>query len=379
MTENAIVVITYNRLVSLKRLIKSLLCAEYSGDQIDLIVSMDCSGDRDLELYIESISWPFGEIVKVFHEEKLGLKKHVLFCGSFTKKYENLYIFEDDLYVSKGFYAYGKGAIDFYKDDERIAGISLYQYEWNQYANLRFDPIHDEYDTYFLQVASSWGQIWNRKKWNAFIEWMQNYCDEDLKNIEDLPAVVSSWSKNSWLKFHHAYLVVENKYFVYPRVALSTNFSEPGQHALLDSTYQVNLLHGVKNNYRFPTLENGIKYDGYFENKEIFINGYENVTVDLYGTKKIKRDYFLSTIILPYKVEKSFALRLRPWELNIINEVSGEGVYLYKKDNNKLSFLKHNYLEALRRRYLFKINTRKGLFVIWVSLIFESLMRRLKK
>ena len=53
--------------------------------------------------------------------------------------------------------------------------------------------------------------------------------------------------------------------------------------------------------------------------------------VDLYGTcKGIENyDYCLSTRILDYQIIKSFALEMRPIEMNVYNNVSGEGIYLY--------------------------------------------------
>lgn len=376
MTENAIVVITYNRLVSLKRLINSLLDAEYSGDKIDLIVSMDCSEDESLRLYIESIKWPFGGITKIFHKKRLGLKKHVLFCGGLTEKYENLFIFEDDLYVSKSFYVFGKRAISYYENDENIAGISLYTYQWNQYVNKAFTPLSDDSDVFFMQVASSWGQIWQKERWRSFLAWMKNKKDTDLKKIVNLPDAVSNWSDHSWLKYHHAYLAETNKFFVYPRVSLSTNFSEPGQHAFLDSTYQVDIQHKVKNNYKFCKLENGVKYDSFYENMDIKINGYDDLVIDLYGSKNEKGRYCLSTLNLPFKIEKQYALRMRPHELNILNNIEGNQIFLFnmkERGENIRSIKSINYL------YYYRLNNRKVLFGMWYYLIKSAIIRKFFK
>lgn len=376
MTENAIVVITYNRLVSLKRLINSLLDAEYSGDKIDLIVSMDCSEDESLRLYIESIKWPFGGITKIFHKERLGLKKHVLFCGTYTENYENIFVFEDDLYVSKGFYIFGKKAIEFYKNENDIAGISLYTYQWNQYVNKSFTPLSDENDVFFMKIASSWGQIWQKERWRSFLAWMKNKKDTDLKKIVNLPDAVSNWSDHSWLKYHHAYLAETNKFFVYPRVSLSTNFSEPGQHAFLDSTYQVDIQHKVKNNYIFCKLENGVKYDSFYENMDIKINGYDDLVIDLYGSKKEKGRYCLSTLNLPFKIEKQYALRMRPHELNILNNIEGNQIFLFnmkERGENIRSIKSINYL------YYYRLNNRKVLFGMWYYLIKSAIIRKFFK
>lgn len=111
MSEFAIVIIGYNRLVSLKRLVGSLLKADYFGDKVDLIISLDNCGERLLVDYAESIVWPYGQRKIIAHEVRLGLKKHVLKCGELTDTYENLCVLEDDLYVSPGFYAFAKSAV----------------------------------------------------------------------------------------------------------------------------------------------------------------------------------------------------------------------------------------------------------------------------
>lgn len=376
MTKNAIVVITYNRLVSLKRLINSLLDAEYLEDKIDLIVSMDCSGDQSLRLYIESIKWPFGDITKIFHKERLGLKKHVLFCGNLTEKYENLFVFEDDLYASNSFYVFGKQAIEFYKNDENIAGISLYTYQWNQYVNKSFTPLSDDSDVFFMQIASSWGQIWQKNRWKSFISWMKNKTEEDLKKIDNLPSAVSNWSEHSWLKYHHAYLAETNKFFVYPRVSLSTNFSDPGQHAFLDSTYQVDLQHRVKENYIFCKLEDGVKYDSFYENVDIKIDGYDDLVIDLYGSKKEKGNYCLTTLNLPFKIEKCYALRMRPHELNVMNNIEGNQIFLFNMNIKRKNI---RIIKSISYLYYYRLNNRKVLLGMWLYLIKSAIFRKFMK
>src|SRR5690606_8337510 len=186
-----------------------------------------------------NVKWPYGNIEIKTTPVRLGLKKHVMRCGEILNQYEHIIVLEDDLYVSLGFYQYAKEMIACYGDNTDIAGISLYQYPRNQYANLPFYPEQDQFDVYFMKIASSWGQVWSRTKWQAFLNWLDEH-----QNIDDIhiPMHIKRWDDKSWLKFHHAYCAAQAKYFVYPRVALSTNFSEPGEHASLDSTYQIELL-----------------------------------------------------------------------------------------------------------------------------------------
>ena len=368
MSNIAIVVITYNRLGSFKRLMHSLLQASY-GEQVDLIVSIDRSNIFEkMYNYASTIEWPHGNIEIKTTPVRLGLKQHVMHCGKNLELYKHLIVLEDDLYVSPGFYQYVKEMILQYGDDDDIAGISLYNYPRNQYANLPFTPQLDQYDIFFMKIASSWGQVWSRNKWQDFLNWLK----QDVK-LDDLhiPLHIKRWDDKSWLKYHHAYCAAENKYFVYPRMALSTNFSEPGEHAKLDSTFQVELLMDVKFGYNIPkNLHEGVRYDEFFENENIkqYLNEYD-VTIDLYGTKYVFNKYLLTTRQLHKEILKKYAVRLKPWELNISFEEEGDEIYLYNLEvENYINKFKVNNKVAIYK-YLFKINSPREIFFILLNYI----------
>lgn len=126
----AIVVVCYNRLKSLKRLINSLLLVNYDQNiSADLIFSIDNSGNDAIEKYAKEVQWPFGEkIVRTFPTRQ-GLKAHVLKCGEFTNQYDILAVLEDDLIVSDSFFYYAYNAASFYYYDDNVAGISLYSFQ----------------------------------------------------------------------------------------------------------------------------------------------------------------------------------------------------------------------------------------------------------
>lgn len=373
MSSIAIVVITYNRLNSLKRLIDSLLRAKYD-ESVNLIISIDRSEIfEQVYDYASKILWSHGDVEIKVAEQRLGLKKHVMQCGELLNQYEHIVVLEDDLYVSPGFYQYTKEMISKYSNDENIAGISLYNYPRNQYANLPFTPQLDQYDIYFMKIASSWGQVWSRQKWDKFLEWYNANPSIDELHI---PEHIKLWGNKSWLKYHHAYCAAENKYFVYPRMALSTNFSEPGEHASLDSTYQVELLNDVKSNYRVPNFfDNTIRYDEFFENENIkeYIS-FEDVTIDLYGKKYRHTRYVLTTKQLHKKIIETYALRMKPWELNVINNIDGEGVYLYDITKNERNIFLFNKVDFTK--YIFKLNSPRWVFGFLFNSLFKKIIKR---
>ena len=76
----AIVVVGYNRIDSIKRILRSLETAHYPSNDIPLVLSIDCSGDEGLYQYVRDYEWPCGEKYVIIQKERLGLKKHIFKC-----------------------------------------------------------------------------------------------------------------------------------------------------------------------------------------------------------------------------------------------------------------------------------------------------------
>lgn len=363
----AIVVIGYNNGKSILRLLQSIQRAEYGKDSVDLIISIDHSGNQVVESIAENFEWYIGtKKIRTF-KERQGLKKHILSCGSFLEQYDAIFVFEDDIIVSPYFYEYGKKCIDFYYNDKTVEGISLYSSQWNQNANFPFVPLKTKYDMYFLQLAPSWGQIWFKDRFEKFMEWYND--NQDFFDVEDvrIPHNLYMWGDNSWLKYHIAYCIVQHRYFVYPYYSYTSTFTEVGTHYKAALTrFHADLLVDKEDEYRFANYdEERIRYDAFYENENLKVyleKKYDDtVEVDLYGTKRFNNEkrYLLSTQILPYKIINKYGLQLRPMELNIYFETDGEEICLYdtcekvklkRKDIKQQSVKKWNYF--MKERFL---------------------------
>lgn len=362
--EFGIVAIAYNRTESLSRLLDSLIKAEYFGEIIDLVISIDYSGNNSVYNMATEFEWPYGNKRIIHHSENLGLKNHVLFCGSLTKEYKNICVFEDDIFVSPAFYNFAKQAVKFYEKDESVAGISLYTHMWNQFVNRPFTCVSNENDVFFIQQANSWGQIWSESKWVDFKDWYDINKDIELE-AENFPKAISNWSESSWLKYHMKYLVDNDKYFVFPKQSLTTNFSDLGTHAMVTSNcYQVTLEMGTNKIYNFQkSIDNKYIYDVFFENKILFdilnLNEKE-LTIDLYGHKTFYNEFLLTSRKLNFEVLKTYGLHLRPHELNIIYNISGRDIFLYNT-NNTASNQTKKYFKINSFLYDIKTNAKKDL------------------
>lgn len=350
----AIVVVAFNRLPSVTRLLSSLSSAEYADNKVDLIVSIDKSNTDIVEKYADGFDWKYGEKIVVKHEQNLGLRAHMLSLGQHFEFYDALVILEDDIVVSPRYYYYVQQTVDKYSCDDNIGGISLYAYHMNYQNNLPFEPIKSEYDVYFMQCAMSWGQIWLKKQWLRFYDWYNKHT-EFTKSIS-IPQALYTWPKSSWLKYHIRYCIENDKYFVYPYYSLVTDFSDVGTHnddADNNTVYQVPMQRGHKTTYELPDYDlSQIRYDGFFECMNLYdVLGLNKdlLCIDLYGEKDNREEcqYWLTFRKKNFKIAKSYSLNYRPAEANIIENNVGSHLFLYDtqvKEKNKFEGGKRNIL-----------------------------------
>ncbi|PNW26694.1 glycosyltransferase [Formosa algae] len=137
----ALVVVTFNRPESLKRLLDSLNNAYYNEYNVPLIISIDYQNSiqhNEVVEIAENFKWTFGKKTIINHVENLGLKKHVLKCGDLVYDYDSIIMLEDDLFVSQEFYTTTIQLLNFYKSDDRIAGVSLYTHKKNFFKYISF-------------------------------------------------------------------------------------------------------------------------------------------------------------------------------------------------------------------------------------------------
>lgn len=342
----AIIVVGYNRLKSIERLLDSVSQAEYPYDDIPLIISIDASGNKELYSYVNAFQWDKGPKYVNIQEERLGLKKHILTCGALTEFFKGIIVLEDDLFVSPYYYHYAMQAIEKYGDDNRIAEIALYKNSCNGFVKLPFEQMHDAADVYLAQDVCTWGECWTWQMWSGFKKWYCSHNDEDVQKV-DMPERIKQWER-AWSKYYNAYVVSEQKYIVYPNVSLTTNFSDAGEHGGdSNGEVQVNLQMG-EINYRMPEISSLIKYDIYLNNELLYdwvgLSSSE-MSLDLYGIKhpKYYKRYLLTVKERPYNVVKEYGLIMRPIELNVKFGIKGKGINLYDTSCSRKNRSKSTY------------------------------------
>lgn len=360
----AIIAVGYNRPYSMQNLLNSIGKANYCGDKVDLIVSIDKGAcQSEVVKVAEVLDWKFGNKYVRAYKERQGLRSHILQCGAISKQYDAIVVLEDDIVVSEGYYSYCKQMIEFYGENNKIAGISLYKHKLNTGVNRPFDAAEGKADVFFMQIAQSWGQCWTTRMWNEFEKW---YGDNSGEIIPDAtyPEYMAKWER-SWLKYNTKYLVENNKYFVYPYKSLSTDHTDPGEHAsIINNDYQVPMLEGTMQ-YRCCSLEDGVKYDVFYERVGIGDKLLPELKgkklLDLMGGRKQfgDADFLISVQSLPYHVVKEFRLCYRPVEFNLMYPLEGKGIYVY--DLHRKSYPPKNIKTLLLKYDLRCITWRRAL------------------
>ncbi|MFK7786894.1 MAG: glycosyltransferase [Crocinitomicaceae bacterium] len=336
MREPAIVVIAYNRAEPLKRLLKSLSNAHYPSDNITLHISIDASDDPSVKETADEFDWKYGKKIIDVKTENQGLLKHVMECGQLTDTYGSIIVLEDDLIVAPGFYTYAIHSNEFYSKDDQIAGVSLFTYPVEENNFYPFQPIQDDSDVHFIQVASSWGQSWNVDQWSTFKNWLTN----NPQGKDNLPEYIVEWGSNSWKRLFISYLIDTDRYFVFPNTSYSSNFEEEGTHASNTGLFQVPLNLGNSEPRLKQLNDSNSVYDVYFEllpkcvkNLSPSLSRYQ-FDVDFFGKKPLNAHAeFVLTSKRSSNSERSFGSNMKPLIQNVIHEIEGDDIVLCRKED----------------------------------------------
>jgi len=333
-----IVVVAFNRVNSLQRILNSLaesLCP--AGTK--LIISIDNNGQNENVVTLaKEFDWQMGAKEVIYQDEHLGLRNHIIKCGDLTYDYGSVIILEDDLVVSPYFYKYAQEALTFYKDAEEIGGISLYNLTYTEASKQPFVPLKDDSDVYFKQVPSSLGQAWSKVQWDAFKKWYKT--DPDVKSIKGIPVKVKNWPPSSWKKFYYAYLVERDKYFVFPQNSFTTNFNDLGENMIMKTYFGQVRLEIAETTYKFKSLDESINvYDAHSEllpgrlkKLQPLLAEYDFES-DLYNKKEsFTKDYILTSKTCTNYI-MGFTRAMKPMEMNIIYNINGNDLVLAKRED----------------------------------------------
>jgi hypothetical protein len=365
----AIVISAFNRPASLRRLLASLMRAHYpQTGNVRLVISVD-AGDSPARAetvsVAQSAAWPFGPKEVIAHPQPLGLVGNVFFCLGLATTHDAVIYLEDDYFVSQSFYAYATQALDYYRDDDRIAGLCLYALWFNGYTHEPFVPLPDENDVFFLNVPFVMGQAFTREQWLRFEQWRAAHAPWPTP-ADGLHPMFTRFPKDEWFPMLAKYTVTTGRYVVYPRVSLCVAAGDTGVHFARPTPFFHTPMQQFQSQFRFKPLDHSLAvYDSFFEPLPDRLNRLTEALlafdydVDLYATKSpahLRAPYVLTT--RPGRSPtKTFGLRHWPMEMNVVEAEPGREIGLCRKDDLRWGvaadwaarWRKHRYFTRGRR------------------------------
>lgn len=343
----AIVVPAYNRPVALARLLASLETADVPAGA-RLVISIDraaqakhAPGNEAVRRLTHRFQWSHGPKEVVTHADHLGLVGNISYCGGLTESFGAIILLEDDLIVSRRFYDYAQQALACYAAEPRLAGISLNALWFNGFTHQPFIPLPDDGDVFFLQLSTPQGQVYTAAQWADFAGWTAVHGHQ-VTAFDDVHELFTRFPADDWLAIKAKYLSATDKYYVYPRESLTTNFGDPGTHfARRTALFQVPLQQ-LRREFRFLPFERAVAvYDGFYELLPERLGRLAehfrglSFDVDLYASKaphQLRAEHTLTT--RPCRLPlAAFARALRPLEANVIAGVAGDDIYLARRED----------------------------------------------
>ena len=202
-------ILAYQRPLALKRLLDSLLAAQYPSDaQVSLSVLIDRNPDsrqaqtiavQDTIALAEKFTWPHGPFTVVVAPQHRGIFGSWLaavtkdgFTGGIGDS--NVLILEDDTVVGPLFCVYLLAAWRQYRSLPYVAGISL-QRHWGLTDRNAISR-----EPFLSRVPGPWGFSPHLAIWSDFVAWAQQHPKLD-QGIPELQ--LSTWYHNDVKRGHH--------------------------------------------------------------------------------------------------------------------------------------------------------------------------------
>ncbi len=332
------IILAHKRTATLKRLLASIEDASRKGF-VNLVISCDGGSSNEVRKLAQGLKWEWGSYDFIQQEKPLGVKSHNLWALELASNLDRCLILEDDLLLAPHAMDYIR-EIDPQVIDERICGIALYRYSFIDHHHLPFVLIPDGSFVYYQQRPCSNGCYYRAEWAKDFLRYLRSKPNQSECQ---LPPQVQTWdSDKSWQKDYYCYLQSKDRYLLFPRYSLSTDFGKPGSNMkrAVDQ-YQHHSALFMGDEFGFRSMDESINvYDAHYELlaekvKEICpeLEMYD-VCVDLHGGKDLKScnsAYLLST--KKGKAEKAWARKLKPQILNLRYNISGDTIKLMKREN----------------------------------------------
>ena len=179
-----IAIFTYNRLVFLKILIRTLQKNVISKKSIVYIFSdhwkdlNQKSEVLEVRNYISKICG-FKKIIIIYRKKNYGLSKNIISGINFVlKKNKTIIVLEDDLMLSKYFLNFMNDGLNIYNKENKVASIHGWSYPYFFKKNLP--------NYFFIKGADCWGWATWKRAWKKInLDGKNIYSAIKARKIED--------------------------------------------------------------------------------------------------------------------------------------------------------------------------------------------------
>ena len=222
-----IVLFVYNRPWHTEQTLNYLMLNELA-DQSVLYIYADGqkinATDEDIEniqkvrSFIRSKQW-CKDVYIIEAEKNKGLANSIIDgVSEVISKHDKVIVLEDDLVTSVGFLKYMNEALELYKDEEKVAGVSGFSF------------IESPDETFFLRLTSclgwgTWKHVWSNINFDTTF-WLDKISNAQIKydfNLKGLYNYYEMLQKqhegktNSWAIRFYAYSFFNQLLFLYPK------------------------------------------------------------------------------------------------------------------------------------------------------------------
>ncbi|GKA08268.1 ubiquitin carboxyl-terminal hydrolase, partial [Tanacetum coccineum] len=224
-------VLTYDRLASLTRCLKSLSAAHYDNEKVNLHIYVDhfkvldqTGEDLDKKLnesrmildFVDGFEWRYGEKMVHYRTGNVGLQAQWLEAWWPSSDNEFAFVVEDDIELSPLYYRFLKGLIvEYYYNASNyspwVYGASLQRPRFVPGKHGNKIQLNEETQVFLYQLVGTWGQLLFPRPWKEFRLWYDTHKTKGMKPILD-GMVTTGWYKKMgdriwtpwFIKFVHA-------------------------------------------------------------------------------------------------------------------------------------------------------------------------------
>ncbi|XP_020585921.1 uncharacterized protein LOC110028428 [Phalaenopsis equestris] len=344
-------VLTFNRIESLRRCLRSLAAADYAGDRVNLHILVDhfsaVNGSdalmdgkleesrRILDL-VDELGWVHGEKLVHYRTGNVGLQAQWLEAWWPISDDDFAFIVEDDLEVSLLYYKYLKALIlNYYYDLSNyspfIYGASLQRPRFVAGKHGNKLQVDSETRLFLYQMVGTWGQLLFPKPWKEFRLWYDEHKVKGAKPILQ-GMVTTGWYKRMgeriWTPWFIKFIHAKGYYNIYTNFlnerALTISHRDAGVNYGKTAGPDSNLLHEQPLDFNIWEMQSLKKLKWYdFCFREVvpwrFIRSYDELGSVLYSMQKQKPVVIVSLYRTPEKMAKNLRCHLK--KINMRNVI----------------------------------------------------------